>query len=212
MTTNLPTTIRERMKTTAMPIVYEEACKALAACRTLDEAKYFSDKSDVLAAWAKIYKSDQAALESRRLKLHAYRRMSELADELRPNTRPIPDRGQQPGPVSLLMTQGFSKSQTGTIRRVGSIPEKEFQKIIGAPHCPSPLMINAVRKTGSDSWKALRHVSSGIGDFRSFCRRHPAKAFAHDLLPDEAIKARELVREIQDWLDEFEQHLPKGDA
>ena len=67
-----------------VPVEYERACTALAECQTIDEAKYWDNKADALAAWAKIYNNDQAGLEAKRLKLHAYRRMGEIAREIIP--------------------------------------------------------------------------------------------------------------------------------
>lgn len=64
-----------------VPVEYEAACNALAQCVDLDEAKYWSDKADALAAWAKIYRDDRISAQAKRLKLKAYRRMGELAAE-----------------------------------------------------------------------------------------------------------------------------------
>lgn len=216
MTPNLPTTIRERMKTTAMPIVYEEACKALAACITIDEAKYFSDKAEALAAWAKIYRSDQAAVEAKRLKLWAYRRMSELADELRPRHGVIAAKGSKgfkgaaPGPMALLQEQGFRRGDAILIRSVGNLPAREFESIIRSPKVPTPSMIANSRKHGSKAWRLfMQNVSGTMG---AYCRRNSPSDLAREMTQDEAIRCRKIVLEIQGWLDEFEQHLPKGDA
>ena len=66
-----------------VPVEYEEAVKALAKCREIDDAKYWSDKASALAAWAKIYHSPQVMREAKLLKLHAYRHMAELAHAIR---------------------------------------------------------------------------------------------------------------------------------
>lgn len=76
-------------RTPHVPVEYETAINALVACRSIDEAKYWSDKSDALAAWAKIYHSDKAAREAKALKLWAFRRMGQLAAELRPNYKRV---------------------------------------------------------------------------------------------------------------------------
>lgn len=93
-------------RTPLVPVEYEAAVKSLQACATLDEAKYWSDKSDALAAWAK--------------------------------------------------AGGYS--MTG---------------------------------------------------FRGFCRKNSAVKLAALLQPGEVSKTRELVTEIAEWLDAFEQALPK---
>src|ERR1700690_2101621 len=70
-----------------MPVEYETALQALQECITLEDTKYWSDKADALAVWAKIFHSDDAARKAKQLKLKAFRRMGELARELRPGKR-----------------------------------------------------------------------------------------------------------------------------
>lgn len=74
MMPSLPTSILRRAERMEMPVVYADAVKALEACATMDEAKYYSDKSEALAAWAKIYGSQEDRKAAARLKLHAYAR------------------------------------------------------------------------------------------------------------------------------------------
>src|ERR1700689_1121318 len=71
-----------RGRTPMVPLEYEEAVKALASCLTFDEAKYWSDKASALAAWAKIYHSHEIDRKAKMLRLHAYRRMAELAQDI----------------------------------------------------------------------------------------------------------------------------------
>ena len=54
-------------RTPLVPVEYEVAIRALTECTTLDESKYWSDKSDALAAWAKIYHSDDAGRKAKLL-------------------------------------------------------------------------------------------------------------------------------------------------
>lgn len=248
--TQLPTTVRERMKTIAMPVVYEDACKALVACTTLDEAKYYSDKSDALAAWAKIYKSDEAAMAAKRLKLHAYRRMSELAEEIAATLSSRPKSagkapcivagcdsisvarglcvkhharwcngdstinplekvhvGLEKGGKSVLKDFGFSNNDAENIRTVGLLPKANFDQIITSPAVPSMRQILRLRSGATKAWSAFSRDATSV--FRWFSRRHSAKQLARDMSPDEAASARKIARELADWLDEFEQHLPK---
>jgi hypothetical protein len=212
-------------RTPLVPIEYESALKALQACSTLDEAKYWDNKADALAAWARIYRNDQAGVEARRLKLHAYRRMNELAEELRPS-RPNRAAGN-PGARSVLMEQGLSTQTTQNVRRIGAIPGKKFEQLVKSPKPPgvTRAALLGIGKSGgfngfppqrelsSDAWRTLA-LQSGTGPslaaFRSiFCRRYSAKVLARGLKPDEVAGARALITEVQEWLDEFEQHLPR---
>jgi hypothetical protein len=209
-------TVARVLRKVPMPVEYTTACKALAACLTIDEAKHFSDKADALAAWAKIYRSREAHIQARRLKLHAYRRIGELAIELRPQTTGRADMGKgrilaprRPGPMSLLIETGFTYSEAHTMRRVANMPAGAFENEINRPTPPTPsMMVNQFRKDATDQY--LKFVRGRVPGALYFCRANSAKDLASGFSIDEALLVRGQVREIADWLDEFEQHLPKG--
>lgn len=194
-------------RTPLVPVVYEDACKALAACIDLDDAKYWSDKADALAAWAKIYHDDTLSLDAKRLKLKAYRRMGQIAEELRP-TITVGKRGK--GAQSLLRESGLSEAQAAAARGLSVANEKHFAELVNRKIPPSPMSArNYVRTSGSDGWRDFRKLG-GSFQFRTYCRQFSARALAKSLRPDEAAKALVIIVELQEWLDEFEQHLPKA--
>ncbi len=123
-----------------MPVEYITACKALAACISIDEAKHWSDKADALAAWSRIYQSNEASVQAKRLKLHAYRRMGHLAEALQPSNRPAPRGsgrgGNLPGAKALLRAHGFSESAAQVIRGVSRISDEKFDAAIRRPDPP----------------------------------------------------------------------------
>ena len=188
-----------------IPVQYEQACQSLEACRTIDEAKYWSDKSEALAAWAKIFRSTKAATEARRLKLHAYRRMGLLAAELRPRT----GRGS-PGASSLLRENGFSQPQASIIRKVALTPQDTFDQLVALEKPPAPAWLRQKTPGYSEAWDMAFGRGSGptLASLSTFCRKHDPTALAHGFKPDEARQARVRVRELVEWLDKFEQRLP----
>lgn len=198
-----------------VPIEYERAVKDLALCQTIDEAIYFSDKADALAAWAKIYKNDEAGLEARKLKLHAFRRAGLLAEELRPKSYgPIKGQsglhGRQPGALSLLVENGLNLHTAEAATKVARMPEKEFLRTINLPRPPSPIMLRGYPKSGTESYKAFSSTDANSPiRFRTWIRSKDAKSLAKGMSSDEAIVARKVIAEIQEWLDEFERHMPK---
>lgn len=204
----LPAVIQRKIPGAQLPVQYEEACKALVACTTIDEVKYYSNKADALAVWAKMFKDNTASLAAKRLKLHAYRRMGSLAGELRP-TRRLGARGVSKGPFSLLMENGLNADNARAARRLAKMVDDNFIKLVDLPKPPSPLSTTLYRVNGSEAWRVFSRVA-GVGTFRAFCRRHAAKQLARGLTHDESIKAREMVIECIEWLDEFVQHLPKA--
>lgn len=204
----LPAVVKRRIPEAKPPLEYDIACQALVACTRIDEAKYWSDKADALAAWAKIYRSDTAATEARRLRLHAYRRMGELAGELRPAKRKgLP--GSAPGPVSLLVGNGLKKSEANAARKVALLSQETFREMAARPKPPSPFTAAAAKQRGTQCWTTFSSSAGAAMHFRSFTRQHGASELARGMTADEASRAREIAREITEWLDEFEQHLPK---
>lgn len=201
-------------RTPLVPVEYETACRALAECSTLDEAKYWDNAADALAAWAKIHHKDQAGLEAKRLKLHAYRRMGELAEQLRPtllgSRKGCETRtGSEPGSRSLLKEHGCSEHVSRSMIAFGRMEKDKFDEIVHSPTPPTPTrLLKDIWNKDREAWGKFRDAGGPV-QFRSFCRANSAKDLAASLADDEINKARVVVLECLEWLDEFEQHLTK---
>lgn len=198
-------------RTPLVPIEYEQAIKALTECTTFDEAKYWDSKADALAAWAKIYHSNEYLVKAKRLKLHAYRRIGELANDLRPNTGPKKGNsgaGRLPGAVALLRDYGFKKSEAAAARRLALLSQTKFNSLLKKPNAPTT---TAWKLWGADPlWQEFSH---SMLTFRAFCKRRTAAEVAALLTHDGyAATARQAVIDITEWLDDFEMRLPKGSA
>lgn len=199
-----------------VPVQYESAIKHLAECRTLDEAQLWSAKADALAAWAKIYQSDQASLEARRLKLHAYRRMGQLADEIRPR-RYIPNSNIKnrpgmmqiaPGARSLLLENGFTRDQASVVMGIKSIPAPEFQEIIESPRPSTPSMVMVKRRRNA-GWVSIHRP---LVNARTAMRRQNPYEMAANFESADNVPKFELVDEIIEWMTKFKSALRKRDA
>ena len=203
-----------------MPIEYEEACKMLDACVSLDDAKYWADKSDALAAWAKIYHDDIASIKAKKIKLKAYRRLGELAMELAPKRRATSERGAPPGPQQLLTKNGLTQGHARQAVAVARAPIEKFENAVEMAYSPRRVEfecrgLGSRKAVRSDSWMWLTAESSYLNSPRlrntlASLRNKSAKSVATGISPDEVAKARELVVGLQEWLDEFEQYLPKA--
>lgn len=203
-----------------VPVKYEEALKALKECETLDEAKYWDNKADALAAWAKIYRDDEAGRGAKRLKLHAYRRMYQLAIELRPPKNPSKPMsgsgveirgpggyrivGKTPGAFGLLMDKGLSFTQAQAASRLGRSSPEEFRKSIESENPPSPC--TAARKNHCSLWARFSDQSR-ISTFYGFSIKNDPAAIAGEIEEDRVSSALEIVRKARDWLDELDQRL-----
>jgi len=188
-------------RTPLVPVEYEAACRALSQCCTLDEAKYWDNKADALAAWAKIYRNDDAGRKAAQLKLHAYRRMGLLAQELRPA------RGKKPGPLSLLKESGLTHDKATDARHLAGLPTEKFEALVNAPVVRSPS--RAAWLSGPNESR-LKWTTGGVLSACNFFKRNEAAEFAAQIPSADAAKYRREAVLMIEWLDEFERHLPGG--
>lgn len=189
-----------------LPVEYEAAVTAIAACRSLDETRYWSNKADLFAVWARIHKSREAELQAKRLKLHASRRLGELAAELRPSvvkyTSPQ-HHGRLPGPVSLLMEYGLSRGDATAARMLARISREVFEELLETPFAPATA-VGHVIKTGDPVW---RQFLRGAVCLRAFLRQRSAKELvelARSLGGPQEQKLQGLASELLERLGEIE--------
>lgn len=188
----------------ALPVEYDRALQALVACTRIDEARTWSDKADALAAWAKIYKSDQASVLAQRLKLHAYRRMGQLAEELRPHRRGA-SGAMYPGGKSLLLESGLTKGESAAARRLATLTPRQFDQVLAEPAAPTTIahrLWNA-----RPAWKQFSRASSLL---KSMLEHQPAEQLADGICEcgDRCIvEARDRTRSMIKLLTELERQL-----
>lgn len=190
-----------------VPIQYESAVKSLQECITLDDAKIWSDKADALAAWAKMYRNDDVGRKAKQLKLHAYRRMGQLAHEIgKGRAEKKNPQDHIGGPVKTLMKEGFTRNKAETIRRISTLPEEKFQKIIDHPKSPpTPNHLVRVALRPNPDWSQAKSILWRMGaDLQKYQPRRLAKSID----AKDAIFARKMSRQLMDWLDDFESNLP----
>lgn len=207
----LPVEVKEQIDEAKLPVLYVEACVALEACLSIDEAKVWATKADMLAAYANMYINNEAGRQARAIKLKAFRRMGEIATEIR-KTEYTP-KGKAPGAIALLIDHGLNKRQAEQATRISRISKERFQELVDSSHPPSPLKASIegiANSTLSKSYSILAGDLEGapLLRFRSFCRKYSAKALGKELNRGEYEKVRSAVREIQEWLDELDQSFP----
>ena len=188
-------------RTPLLPGEYEQALACLENCVHLDEAKYWDNKSDVLAAWAKIYHSDDVMRKAKVLKLHAYRRMSQIAEEIRPFKGGSEGGGRAPGPQSFLRDSGFKKHVAEEIRAVGRVEKDAFDRYAASPRPPSPSFFKRLESNKESDKPVLMSVYS----FRDFCLRTSADEVSGVAGNTRLLK--EAARIIAEWADELDRRL-----
>lgn len=209
----LPTYIQEKVSTATVPIQYNAAVKALGECRNIDEAKLYADKSDALAAWAKIYNNDRVGTEAKRLKLHAFRRMGALAIKLQPGNpgvMPHGGQGSPPGPISLLKELGLKRGEAQSATVLSRMPKRKFNAAVNSNTPRAPSYYRYKNIGASDAWKTIHVERDSLSSMLRYCRANDPKKLAKGLTKSEVTKAQEIATEIIEWMDTFDQYLPRG--
>lgn len=186
-----------------VPVEYESALRSLSACLSLDDAKIWDAKADALAAWAKIYRDDEVTRKAKMLKLHAYRRMGQLANEIRPHV--VSEKGRSPGPKSLLIESGMTSTAAEAATALSRMTNHKFAKALKEPKAP----ITIVRLTNAASpvYTKFCHAAQNV---RSITRQHTAAEMSRiikALSDGEKDTARRLCADISEWLDDLHARL-----
>ena len=214
----LPATIRQRLPSARVPIQYEDAVRSLTECQSIDDAKYWDDGADALAAWAKIHKDQRVMVEAKRLKLHAYRRMGELAGMLQPTIRPGRKgrRNTPSGPVALLMGVGMSRQQANQARAITRMPKEIFEKTVEqTKRLGITENVRLARELNKDPTskrmisRALHQFNVGYAQVRSHWLRRDPKMIGVGIYPGEVKVIRAKLQEVIEWIDAVDQYLPK---
>jgi hypothetical protein len=124
-----------------LPVNYEAAKAALAACDDIDECKDWADKAAALASYSRQAKDKDLFHKAHRIQVRAVRRISELI-KLIPNAPPGPSiiKGRQ-RPLSprrqATVAAGLSERQVKTAQRVGNVPHEDFERQIESNNPPT---------------------------------------------------------------------------
>jgi hypothetical protein len=203
------------------PQEYETACTSLQACIDLDEAKYWSDLATARAAWAKLHHDKTILRLAQQLKLKAARRMGEIAIELYPVKKRDGNIICQ-SPNTALKQHGLNADDAVSALRLARASKEEFKKVLENPRAPKAAsrafagrgFVN--RAVASEAYSWLMHTSSHSGHHGptlnavlSAIRKRPAREVAEQIAKSEAASVRTTVTALMEWLDEFEQYLPK---
>lgn len=191
-------------------VVYEQAVRAIRACRTIDEAKYWNDTAEALSAWARIYTDDRIMREARALKLHAYRRIGQLADAMR---IAMPQgsgyggiKGKTPGSRSLLLEHGIRSTNAQYMITIGRMNQAAFDEATGREKPPSPSVLCSRELRSNPLWA---EVGNKISMLLCSAKRVTPKHLAASLDKKQRQKARRMVAQAQRWLDAFRDEIER---
>jgi hypothetical protein len=124
-----------------LPVVYEKAKRALAACGRIDECKDWADRAAALASYARQAKDDTLFNHARRIQARATRRQGELLKEIKaPGKRtdkPTAATVHRLSQKEAGAAAGLSERQIKTSVNVANVPNEEFEKQVEDRKPPS---------------------------------------------------------------------------
>lgn len=122
-------------------VKYNEACRAIAEAKSIDEAKSIRDKSDAVRAYAKQANNKQLEVDAAEIRLRAERRLGELLRDQPKNPGTImqgKDKGniggnyeEPPKDIPTLAELGISKKLSSRSQKLAAVPADEFEGQIG---------------------------------------------------------------------------------
>jgi hypothetical protein len=136
--------------------------------------------------------------------------MGELARQLAPG-KPKRGGGRHPGPSAKLQELGFSHHQASGATYLAKLGKRDFNKLINQDDPPAPTSAcKRFRVHGTTTqWQLIRASQHTPFNCQVFFNSNDPIELAHLLNAGEVEFARKLAVEAMEWLDEFEQALPK---
>lgn len=182
-----------------LPIPFTDALRLLVQCRRLDETKYWDNWAEALAAYAKMYSDDEVGREARLLRLHAYRRMGQLAEQLQPSK----GNGRK-GPQARLREEGVKHHLARQALAISQMTTADFAEITARELIPTPDALVNIELSKAPEWARIK---SAIHSLRSRFKQTTPRAIAASLPARDKSTLRQQVHEAAEWLRQLEQEL-----
>ncbi len=190
-----------------LPVLYEKAKQALAECTRIYECQTWAKKAEAMASYARQANDDSLRKMADRIQARAIRRCGELLKQIEPDKGTAGRKGigrREPSRQSrtqVAKDAGLSEHQRKTALRVANVPEDEFEEAVQSDYPPSVThLAEAGKKPG------FKQATYAIGHLRrmvKFCQENSAKQTTQGLMETEYAEAKELVAEVDAWLDIF---------
>ena len=118
-------------------VKYDTACRAVAECKTVDEAKNIRDKSVAMAAYARQARNKELEADAVEIRMRATRRLDELRQQqaetvgLAKGGEQYHSTGVSDTPVlPTLSESGIDKNLAKQMRALGRLSDDEFEEAI----------------------------------------------------------------------------------
>jgi hypothetical protein len=184
-----------------------KALDLLKECLVFEDVQHCQRLADVQEAWGRVYRSPEAINGAKAVRLHAARRLGELAQEARGNHS---GKGLGGGPRRWLTSQGIPEKDADYAAALRKIPAARFAEIVARPTPPTVSALARGYQVPKGKWSRRAANLRWSATFTKL-RQNYAKTSAQD-----AIDARlgvDVIREqaifMRDWFDTFIASLPK---
>lgn len=119
-------------------VKYDEACRAIAAARSVDEVKDWHDKSAAMQAYARQAKNRSLEVDAAEIRLRSERRLGELIAEqkatvgLNPGTRTGGTGGsiKAPPAIPTLADARIDKKLSSRAQKLAAVPGEQFEGML----------------------------------------------------------------------------------
>ena len=129
------------VRTATPPLArYDEACRAVAEARTVDDVQAITAHADAIRAYAKQAKNRQLELDAAEIRIRAERRLGELMAAQREAVGVNKGGGDRksdhrveikPGDLATLAEAGIDKNLAHRARTLAAVPEAKFEELLG---------------------------------------------------------------------------------
>lgn len=200
-----PTVISQEIANAPASAALERAKAALAECISLDQAKGIANEAKAIASYAMEKKGAGELLRmARQIQIRAFRRIGQLLKDYKGKLPSQPLAMENVATRIAKMAQDYFEQSLAV--DAGSSPSAFVNKFDPVKRPPAQF------RSSGRAWEPARtfnHLHVFIVFIKTATPRDYALTFKDSGVSYLKL-LRSSVRETQEWLDKFEQHLPKG--
>lgn len=111
-------------------VKYDEACRAVADCKRIDEVQQIKGKAEALRAYAKQAKNRELEIDASEIRVRAERRIGELVARIKLETKFAPRSGRSLHPEFSYSDVGIDKEMKRVCSRLASLPDDKFERAV----------------------------------------------------------------------------------
>jgi len=218
---SLPVLIKRDIPNARLPINYEAAKVAIAECAKIDECKEWVDKAVAIASYARQAQDETMMTAAKRIQLRAEARLGELILEL-PQGKP--GKIGSGRFVVANKISGISYNRFYDATSMARVERRKREKLIekdppisrrnlvdlGVDHFPDNKIL--LRRSAEETYRKKQlheHDLNTLENFIRWTKTKSVKQIINELTPEKLEWIRKNFVKFQEWIDEFEQRLPK---